>query len=509
MSSEAEAASPPAVEVRGVTVEFPGVRALDNASISIASGEVRALMGRNGAGKSTMVRVLSGIQQPTDGEVAVAGVTMKLDTPTTAMNAGIATVHQELTIIPGLSIAENVTLGNWPTRAGGQIDRRKQREVANEALAMLGEKMDVAAPAGSLSLARQQLVEIARSVIHRPKVLILDEPTSSLPAHEVEKLLDLVRRLSTQGMSVIYVSHRMDEIARVAHSVTVVRDGRVIDTLPIAQAPVRKVAELMVGSDTDFGESRPTDGPGPDAPVALRVVDITDSNLLKGISFDVKAGEVLGIAGLLGSGRTELLRGIAGAGDRVTGKVEVFGKRARRRTTSEMIKSGVTLVPEDRKAEGLVLGLSVGENLWMSSHEKIAPTGVISRKAASEMAEASKRSMDIKVHDFKVEAGTLSGGNQQKVVLGRCVSAGARVLLLDEPTRGVDVHAKAQIYDLIRQLSHEGNAVVVVSSEYEELLLVCHRILVMTNGAITDEFDTSAIEMSDLMARVMRTEPTA
>lgn len=496
----------PAVEVRGVTVEFPGVRALDNATVSIAPGEVRALMGRNGAGKSTMVRVLSGIQQPTKGEVAVNGQVMKLDKPATAMAAGIATVHQELTIIPGLSIAENVTLGSWPVKAGGTIDRRKMREMAIEALDLLGETMDVDAMAGSLSIARQQLIEIARSMVHHPKVLILDEPTSSLPAHEVEKLLSLVRRLAAQGICVIYVSHRMDEISRVADSVTVVRDGKVIDTLPIDKAPVRKVAELMIGSESDFETARLSPKPAKNAPIVLKITELSDGKLLKDVNLNLKAGEVLGIAGLLGAGRTELLRSVAGVGDKFTGSVEVFGKKIRRVSPSKMIQNGLTLIPEDRKHEGLVLSLSVGENLAMSSQNKVAPFGITSKRRIKKLADASKSSMDIKVHDFAVETGTLSGGNQQKVVIGRCLNADSKILLMDEPTRGVDVHAKAQIYDLIRRLSEEGHSIIVVSSEYEELLLVCHRIVRMANGTITDEFANEDLDMSGLMALVMRTE---
>lgn len=498
--------SAPAVEVRGLTVEFPGVRALDNASITIAPGEVRALMGRNGAGKSTMVRVLSGIQQPTVGEVAINGQVLKLDKPSTAIQAGIATVHQELTIIPGLTIAENVTLGSWPVKAGGTIDRRKMKAMALDALDLLGEKLDVDALAGTLSIARQQLVEIARSMVHHPRVLILDEPTSSLPAHEVEKLLSLVRRLASQGICVIYVSHRMDEISRVADSVTVVRDGKVIDTLPINKAPVRKVAELMVGSDSNFEADRLARKPAKNAATVLKITKLNDGKLLNNVNLELKAGEVLGIAGLLGAGRTELLRAVAGVGDKFTGSVEVFGKKITRVTPSNMIRNGVTLVPEDRKAEGLVLSLSVGENLSMSSHNKIAPLGIMSRRIMKRLAEASKKSMDIKVHDFSVETGTLSGGNQQKVVLGRCLNADAKILLMDEPTRGVDVHAKAQIYDLIRRLSEEGHSIIVVSSEYEELLLVCHRIVSMTNGTITNEFANEELDMSSLMALVMRTE---
>jgi ABC-type sugar transport system ATPase subunit len=496
----------PAVTVTGLTVQYPGVKALDAVDFSISPGEVRALMGRNGAGKSTLVKVLSGVETGYIGTVTVDGGPVAFRDPRDAMRSGIATVYQELAIIPSISIAENVTLGNWARKRGVQIDRREVNERARQALAQLGEEFDLNAPAGTLSIARQQLVEIAHALTHNPRVLILDEPTSSLPVTEVDRLLKLVRRLAATGVAVIFVSHRMDEISRVADSVTIVRDGQVIETLPIDQAPVERVAALMVGPDFQDAAKDTVPPPTADAPVALRVTELSDGRTINGVSLAVQAGEIVGIAGLLGSGRTELLRAVGGLSKITRGSIEVAENKIHKHTPGNLIKRGVTLVPEDRKAEGVVLGLSVQENLWMSSKWLVSRLGIISPDAVSTTAQRSKRDLDIKVHDTRALVGTLSGGNQQKVVLGRCLNAGAKVLLLDEPTRGVDVHAKAQIYDLIRSFAAQGGAVVMVSSEYEELLLLCHSIAIMSAGRVTDRFRNENVELTDLYTRVMRTD---
>ena len=451
-----------------------------------------------------MVRVLSGIETPREGTVLLRGQEAHFHSPRDAMASGIRTVHQELTIVPWITVAENVTLGAWPTKKLGRIDRREQRAVAEATLKQLEVRIDVDALAGSYNIATQQLIEIARALTTKPSVLILDEPTSSLPVEEVDALLRLVKKLAAMGVAIIYVSHRMDELGRIADSVTVMRDGRVVDTLPIADAPVAKIVEMMVGPEAVVRDQHELQQVDADAPVVLRAIGVSDGNLLRSASFDLRQGEVLGIAGLLGSGRTELMKALVGLDPNVTGKVEINGQEVNRRTPRKMIGQGLTLVPEDRRQEGLVLILSVGENLWMSSHESVAKAGIINHHAAKELAERAKNSMGIAVSRFGVQAGTLSGGNQQKVVLGRCLNAGVNILLLDEPTRGIDVHAKEQIYDIVRKLSSDGSSIVFVSSEYEELLSVCHRILIMERGQISEEIRPTDVDVNTLTARLMK-----
>ena len=490
--------------VESVSVTFPGVRALDRASLSLQRGEVRALVGRNGAGKSTLVRILSGAQAPDSGEVLIDGRPVTLASPSEALHRGIATVYQELTIVPGLSVAENVTLGRWETKGLGRIDRAAMRKAAKKALDMLGVDLDLSMPAGQVDIARRQLIEIARSLLHEPRLLILDEPTSSLPAHEADNLLAVVRRLAANGVAVLYVSHRMDEIGRVADQVTVMRDGKVQVNLPVAEAPVDRIAELMVGEDVQFTGRDAPPNPGREAPVLLAAVDLRDDERLNGMSISVRAGEIVGIAGLLGSGRTEFLRAIAGIGRLTGGLLEVNGQRVPRVNPGVMIGHGVTLVPEDRKGEGLVLVAPIIHNLVMSSLSRVSRFGTISSTAEERLAAASKEQLDIKLRNTGDAAQTLSGGNQQKVVVGRCLNAGARILLMDEPTRGIDLQAKQQIYDLVRDLGASGHGVVVVSSEYEELLLLCHRIVLVQDGRIIGEVDPLHTTLPQLLAAIMR-----
>ena len=490
----------PVLKLTGIVKAFSGMVALNKVDFELAPGEIRALMGKNGAGKSTLVRIISGAMRPEMGTMEASGRPVHFSTPREATEAGIATVHQELTIIPGLSIAENITLGHWPA-SRGILNGRKAIEVAREALALLGEDIDPAMPAGEISIAKQQIVEIARALALKPKVLILDEPTSSLPAHEVEALLSLVRRLGKSGVSVIYVSHRMDEIARVADSVTVLRDGRLIDTLDIASAPIARIAQLMVGEGVEIS-GREDLAPAGEA-VVLDVAGLDAGPRVQSVSLQVRKGEILGIAGLLGSGRTELLRVLAGIDRHSSGSIALHDKPIGGRSVREMLGHGIALVPEDRKVEGLVLGMPIAQNLSMSALSRVSSAGVLSRGRESELARDSRTQLDIKAADLDLPVETLSGGNQQKVVIGRCLNAEVEVLLLDEPTRGVDVQAKQQIYALVKALAAEGKAIIFVSSEYEELLLLCHRVVVMAEGQIVEAFDPDTVRMDGLMTRLL------
>lgn len=491
-----------AIEATGLVKSYPGVQALKGVTITVAAGEVRALLGKNGAGKSTLVRILSGAEAPDAGLLRVAGRIVDVFTPGHANALGIATVHQELSLVPELSVAENILLGRWHGRRRGWfID---QRALCREAAAVLDEfgvHIDPQAKVSTLSIAQQQLVEIARGLSFKPKALILDEPTSSLPASEVEILLRTVRELSDRGVAVVYVSHRMDEIQQVADSVTVLRDGHHIDTLPIADAPTTEIVKLMTGEENAATRrrraSRPLGG------TALKVTGLSTGTGLKGLSFEVREGEIVGLAGLLGSGRTELLRAIYGLDPIVAGRIEIFGKEPADRSPRGMIRSGVGLAPEDRKREGLVLGMSIAENLVLSSMHRIVRGAMLSRRRQTQVAQRAAARMAVKHASLLDPVRTLSGGNQQKVVLGKCLNADVRVFLLDEPTRGVDIDAKRQIYDLLDQLAAQGTAVLVASSEMEELMRLCDRLLLMKDGAIVGERSVAQTDLADVMTITM------
>lgn len=491
------------IELRGATKRYPGVVALDNVDFTMQQGEVRALLGKNGAGKSTLIKVLGGTERLNAGTLRVAGEEVTFRNPKDAIASGIATVHQELASVPEMSVAENISLGRWPSRSGTGISWRGVRQVAADALGQLGVVLPLDVPLGSLSLAQAQLVEIARALSLGARLLILDEPTSSLAVHEVDLLLTVVRRLSSTGIGIIYISHRMDEIERLASSITVMRDGRNVGDLAAGEATPQVVVDLMVGDAApgDPVEAIPTD-PGA---VALEVVSLAIRGKVDDATFQVRAGEVVGIAGLLGSGRTEILRAVVGAQEGVTaGAVALDGSVLKRRTIRSTRAAGIVLTPEDRRGEGAVIILGVEENLAMSSWRTVSTAGVISATRLRTSALRSIKSLAIKVARPDVQLATLSGGNQQKVVIGKALNAGPRVLLMDEPTRGVDVEAKSQIYTLIRRLAADGLGVLVVSSETEELLDVCDRILVLRGGRIKENLPIASVTRDSLFEHMNR-----
>lgn len=481
---------------------YPGVQALKGVDFTVAPGEVRALLGKNGAGKSTLVKILSGAASPDAGTLWVAGEAVSVFTPRQARALGVATVHQELSLVPELSVAENILLGRWDAhRRGLLIDRLSMQREAAAVLVEFGVPLDPTAKVSKLSIAQQQLVEIARGLSMKPRVLILDEPTSSLCASEVDMLLQMVSKLSERGVAVIYVSHRMDEIQRVAHSVSVLRDGQHVATVPIADAPTSEIVRLMTGEAQDAAQvTRVPRAPGP---VALKVSGLSTIKKLKRIDLQLRQGEIVGLAGVLGSGRTELLRAIYGLDPISEGRIEVLGKSIAHRTPQSMIRHGVGLAPEDRKKEGLVLDMGVAQNLVMSSLHKVVRRSMISRRRESKLAQQSAARMSVKLASLADPVRSLSGGNQQKVVLGKCINADVKVFLLDEPTRGVDIAAKRHIYELLEELAAQGTAVLVASSELEELMLFCDRLLVMRDGSIVDEREVAGTHLNEVMATAM------
>ncbi|WP_309617216.1 sugar ABC transporter ATP-binding protein [Salinibacterium sp.] len=491
----------PLIELEHATKRYPGVLALDDVNFTMAHGEVRALLGKNGAGKSTLIKVLGGAERLNDGTLRVFGNDTHFKGPKDAISAGIATVHQELASIPDMSVAENISLGRWPTNLGG-VKWGEVKENARIALASLGLSLPLDSPVRSLSLAETQLVEIARALSMGARLLILDEPTSSLAGHEVDLLVNVIRRLSDAGIGIIYISHRMDEIRRVASSVTVMRDGRIVGDLSIADATPQRVVDLMVGDvETVHVEPRIAAVRGE---VLLEVRDLAIRNKVVAANFVVHRGEVLGIAGLLGSGRTEILRAIVGAEPNLAGKIVLDGKALGRRSVRSTLAAGVVLTPEDRRAQGAVVDLSVAENLVMSSPRRVSTVGVLSPRRISTIVRDSIKGLSIKVGSPSTLVATLSGGNQQKVVIAKALNAQPKVLLMDEPTRGVDVEAKAQIYRLIRDLSSTGIGVVVVSSETEELLEVCDRILILRDGKTHEDLLVSELTRDSLFEHMMK-----
>ncbi|MFV0428913.1 MAG: sugar ABC transporter ATP-binding protein [Arachnia sp.] len=469
---------------RAMTKRFGAVTALDGVDFDLRRGEVRALLGKNGAGKSTLVNLISGSLQPDEGEMELLGRRVHWANPRAAQSGGIAVVHQEFSLVPGLSVAENITMGRWPKRRGF-VNQAALQERAQAALAKLGVDISLLAEVGSIPVGEQQIVEIAKALVDEPTVLILDEPTSALNQTEVEKLLTLVRRLAAAGVAVIYVSHRMMEIPLVADTLTVLRDGQEVATRDVASVSSAQVAELISG-DVEVNEELEHRDRRKD-PVVLRVTGLTVPHRLRGVSLDLHRGEVLGIAGLLGSGRTELLESVFGLRPDSRGGVEVDGLAVPRRIPRRMLDMGVAFTSEDRKGAGIVPLMGVGENLLLSARSRILPKFWLALRSEAGLVLESMKTLSIRASSPAQEIGTLSGGNQQKGVIGRALAANMQILLLDEPTRGVDLHAKAQIYRLIRSLAEEGVASIFVSSELEELTEVCDRILVIRDGEIHEE----------------------
>jgi sugar transport system ATP-binding protein len=491
--------APAVASIQGCTRRYPGVLALDNATFTLAPGEVRALLGKNGAGKSTLIRLLTGAEIPDSGTVLIDGAPLTQAGSGRAQEAfekGVRVVYQELSLVPGMTLAENLFLGRWP-RKGGVIQYAAMEAQASEAMASLGLDLPADRLVAGLSPAERQLLEIARAMLGKPKIVILDEPTSSLAAAEADKVMAAVTRVAAQGVAVVYVSHRMNEIRQIAHSATVMRDGKIIDTVDVKGADTREIVRLMLGSEASQAavlENRSQ------AETVLEVRDLALAPKLSSISFSLKKGEVLGIAGLLGSGRTELLQAIMGVRDFDAGDILAYGKSVKSVGYKEMIRRGFGYTPESRKEEGIVPLLGVDENTLSTDLSSVSRSGVLS---ASLMAEATRKIIErlhIKAARTDTPIGTLSGGNQQKVVIGRWVYAGSRILLLDEPTRGVDIEAKAQIYAIIRQLAAEGRSVIFVSSEIEELPLVCDRAIVLRDGMLQEEFKSPNIDQDSLMA---------
>ncbi|GAA5230487.1 sugar ABC transporter ATP-binding protein [Arthrobacter cryoconiti] len=491
----------PLVTLANVTKSFGPVQVIKGVSVSVYPGKVQVLLGENGAGKSTLIKMLAGVHQPDSGEIIMDGQAVSLPNTRTAEQHGIATIHQELNLVGTMSIAENVMLGRTP-RKFGMVDRKELRRKAREALALIGLTIDVDTLVNELGIAQQQLVEIAKALSIHAKILILDEPTAALTRHETEHLFKVVEDLRNHGVGMLFISHHLDEIAEIGDSVTVLRDGEFVAEVP-GSTPEDELVKLMVGRAIDEQFPRQKNSQ-PKASLILEVSKLGSKDKFKDISFTVKAGEIVGIAGLVGAGRTEVLRAIAGADKYDHGSVRIRNKPLQRGSVEAAIKAGIGHVPEDRKVQGLVLDASVNDNLGYATLQETSRFGLADFSGQKSRAESVAKTLRIRMHDIEQPIRSLSGGNQQKAVFGRWILAQSTLLLLDEPTRGVDVGAKVEIYELMNAITAAGGAIVMVSSELPEVLGMSDRILVMRDGEIAGELDAREATQDKVMTLAAR-----
>ncbi|HGJ64606.1 TPA: sugar ABC transporter ATP-binding protein [bacterium] len=486
------------LSVKNISKRFPGVQALSSVSLDFRRGEVHVLMGENGAGKSTLMKLLAGIYEPDEGEIIYEGQSVRMENPLKAQHLGINLINQELNIAGNLTVAENVFMGNEPRRFG-LVNRVEMKERAKDALLKLGSDFPVDVPAGTLSIAEQQQIEIARSIAHNGKVLIMDEPTAALSDRETERLFELILSLRSKGMAIIYISHRLAEVSIIADTVSVLRDGRYIGTLRKPNIDNNEIVRMMVGRElSDFykHETAATLIPG-----RLEVRSVTDGKKVKPCSFTVAGGEIVALSGLVGSGRTELARLLFGADKKMSGEIYIDGKKVVINSPTDAIKVGIGYVPEDRKSLGLFLEMSGHENITMNVIDKTSRFGVLSSKQNGTITNMAIERLRIRIATPRTKAVSLSGGNQQKLLLARWLEIKPKAIILDEPTRGVDVGAKSEIYKLIGEIAQQGVAVLFISSELPEVVGLAQRVLVMRNGEIVAELrEKSEITQETIMA---------
>ncbi len=476
--------APVILSIRDVSKSFPGVHALRNVSFDVERGSIHAMMGENGAGKSTLMQIIAGAQPPTSGEITFEGQVIHFDNPSEAQARGIVIVYQELNLAPNLSVAENIFLGCEPKVAGLFVDRKKLVRDTLAALAELGVEIHPNTLVSSLSVAQQQLIEIAKSLVRRPRLLILDEPTSSLSEAESAILFRVIRRLQSQGVTMMYISHRLPEVFAMCDTVTILRDGTHVRTLKTKSTSDEEIVRLMVGRDLlAFSRNEPPSA----SREVVKVSSLTRKGRYNDVSFSIRSGEIVGMAGLIGAGRSDVALGLFGAVNPDTGEVTLNGTNVRFASPKEAVGAGVALVPEDRKALGLEIGASVGDNISVAALRTLARLTFINRGKERSLINRFITRLHVRTSSSEKKVGLLSGGNQQKVLIAKWLATQPKFLIVDEPTRGVDVGTKAEIYTLLDELAKAGLAILVISSDLPEVIALSDRILVMRGGKITGE----------------------
>ena len=489
----------PLIRMSGIEKRFPGVHALRNVQFDLRAGEVHALMGENGAGKSTLMKILSGVYQRDAGEIELGGQKVSFANPRAAQDAGIGIIHQELSLMNDLSLAQNIYIGREPRRMGFIVDDARMERDAEALFAQMNVSLRPAQLVQGLSIARQQMVEIAKALSHDTQVLVMDEPTAALNSREIDELFRIIEGLRAAGKGIIYISHKMDEIRRISDRVTVMRDGQWIGTRDTADVTLDQIITMMVGRELAQGDVQIPDLA--QAEVALDVRGLTRGREIRDVSFTLRRGEILGFAGLMGAGRTEVARAIFGADPVERGEIRVHGRQVRIRTPVDAVRAGIGYLSEDRKHLGLALPMSVRDNIALTAFDKFRNmAGLLNEASMAQVARDSIRALDIRTPSDRQEVRLLSGGNQQKIVIAKWLLRDCDVLIFDEPTRGIDVGAKSEIYRLLNDLAAEGRAIIVISSELPEILRLSHRIAVMCEGRLTGFLPGGEATQEQIMA---------
>lgn len=487
------------VQMNEITKRFPGVLALDSVNFDLRKGEVHALLGENGAGKSTLMKVLSGVHTPDGGHIVYEGEQVTLRSPISAQEKGITIIHQEFNLFPELSVAENIFIGREHTiKHKWLLDDGSQAHATQSLLDKLNLDIKPDTLVEELTVAQQQMVEIAKALSVNAKVLIMDEPTAALTESEIESLFDVTNMLKAQGVGIVYISHRLEELAQIADRATVMRDGMFIGTVDYHTVQIDELISMMVGRD--LGDIYPVRANKPSDETVLKVSNLNREGVLRDVNFELKRGEILGFSGLMGAGRSEVARAIFGADPIDSGEIELFGTCLKINSVHDAIKHGIAYLTEDRKKDGLALGMSVQDNIMISSFEDYSSNlGIIDEQSSNEISKDLKQKLRIKTPNLEQLAGNLSGGNQQKIIIAKWICKNTEILIFDEPTRGIDVGAKLEIYELINKLTKEGKSIIVISSELPEILGMCDRILVMKSGMITGELLAENANQENIM----------
>ena len=483
--------------MKGIDKSFPGVHALDHVDLEIRKGEVLALMGENGAGKSTLMKVLTGIYKKDSGTITYEGKEVEFDNPRAAQAAGVVIVHQELNMLSHLTVAQNIFIGREIMK-GKIIDDAKMNEESRKLFARLNINIDPTAPMGNLTVGKQQMCEIAKAISHQAKVIIFDEPSAALTEAEIEELFKIIRDLRDKGMGIVYISHRMDEIKVITDRVTVMRDGTYIGTLITKDCTKDDIINMMVGR-VIYEDPKTESKVAKDAPVVLKVDNLNAGKMVRNVSFELRKGEILGFSGLMGAGRTETARALFGADAKDSGDIYINGKKVEIRSPEDAVKNGIGYLSEDRKRYGIVVGKTVAENTTMASMKDFMKGIFINKKKEDEVAWEYVRSLKTKTPTVDTEVVNLSGGNQQKVVIAKWLTRNCDILIFDEPTRGIDVGAKSEIYTLMNELVAQGKSIIMISSEMTEILRMSDRIVVMCEGRKTGELDIAEATQENIM----------